>query len=199
MKQSSKRFLSMILSLAFVVASFVLFFDLVQPTYADLSELKGKQLSLVQDVSNEQELVSHVNGLIGQYANGSLPTSTVALAMPSGPDVADALAQIYGIATADSINIQSIAISAPHMSSSGGAAASQGLKPKGSFTLQVSASGSYESLKLFLSTLESNIRVFNVTQFSLEPVASAASAGGKGGANDSFFYNLGIKTYYQVQ
>ncbi len=198
MKQSSKRFLSLVISAAFVVAALIVFFDLVQPIYGDLETLKGQQLSVEQNLANEKTVVSQIQGLLSQYESGGIPTSTLALALPSGPDVAGALAQVYGIAEASGIAIQSVNVSSPAARLQTAAAAGAGLKPMGSFSLQVAASGSYEALKNFLTELETNIRIFDVTSLAIQPVGGATGAKGAIPTPDSFTYNIAVNTYYQL-
>lgn len=188
----------MLLALAFVVAAFVILFDLIQPTYAELRVLKGKQLSSETFLENEQAIVNQVKKLVTQYENQGETETSLSLAMPSGPNVASALAQVYGIASNNNIVVSSIGISAPNAVLGGrGGAAAQVLKPMGTFMFQVTAGGSYENLKNFLAQLETNIRIFDVTSFSMQP---AVVASGKGGAASDFFnYNFSVMAHYQLQ
>jgi Tfp pilus assembly protein PilO len=206
MRQSSKRLFSMLLSLIFLVAALIVLFDLIQPTYGDLQTLKGQQLSDENILASEQNIVSQAKNLIGQYQSESQAQSSLALAMPSGPNVASALAQIYGIAQANGITIQNIGISAPLArlqntpSQGSSSSTAQVIKPVGTFSFQLTASGSYESLKNFLSEIETNIRVFDLTAFSIHSAAAAAPSGkGAPVSLDAFSYTFTFQTYYQAQ
>ena len=119
--------------------------------------------------------------------------------MPSGEDVAGALTQIEGIAENNGIVITSIAVSPPAVQVKTGATQSTTMKPLGSFTFNVTASGSYESFKNFLSELETNIRIFDVKTISLQPSARAAVAGKAAPSPDMFTYAITVATYYQTQ
>ena len=179
----------MILSLVFLVAAFIIFFQLIEPTYGDLETLKGQELESRNLLANEQNVVGAVKKLLGQYESEGDAANGLALAMPSGPNVASAVAQIYGIATNSSIAIQSMTLSTPSVllrSQSGDAA--QVVRPAGTFSIQISSTGSYEDLKNFLSQLETNIRIFDVTGFSLQPAAKG----------DLFNYTFTVATYYQM-
>src|SRR3989344_5291652 len=57
MKQSSKRLYSMLLALGFLLAALFIFFDLIQPTYSELQEKKGVQLSSEKLLGEEQRVV----------------------------------------------------------------------------------------------------------------------------------------------
>lgn len=199
MKQSSKRFMSMLLSLAFIVGAFLVFFELIQPSYTDLSTLKGQRLSAEQFLANEQQIVAQVKKLVVQSQGDQTAAQNLALAMPSGPDVAGALAQVYGIAGNNGVAIKTIGVSPPRTEIATASAAGMVLKPPGTFSLQLSADGSYEAIKNFLSQLETNIRVFDVTALTVQPVAAVAAAGkGPAPTPDAFDYTITVATYYQL-
>lgn len=197
MKQTSKRLISLMLALGFVVAAFIIFFDLIQPTYGDLQTLKGKQLSAENFLASEQNIVNQVKKLVSQYASDAQTENSLALAMPSGPDVAGALAQVYGIGQNNNVTIQNINFSAPVTSAQASRSPNQILKPTGTFAIQITANGSYEALKNFLTQLETNIRIFDVTALSLQPAATGAAS--LVSTTDLFNYSITINTYYQIK
>lgn len=203
----------MLLALLFLVAAFLIFFDLIQPTYGDLQTKKGKQLSSENFLRDEQHVIDQAKKLIAQYQTESQAQDNLALAMPSGPSVANALAQVYGIAQNNNLTVQSIALSPPMIQlqnqSQGQASAgargaptsfsgSQIIKPMGTLSLQVTALGSYESFKNFASQLEANIRLFDLTGLSLQPVGAVATGKGSSAASNFFTYNITVVTYYQL-
>jgi hypothetical protein len=211
MKQSAKRFVSMFLALFFLVAAFVVFFDLVQPAYVAVQSLRGQLAGETQLLNSEKTLVAQAQNLINSYKSGSSGQQNVSLAIPQGQDVAGALAQVEGIAQNDNVSLTSLGIGAPTLggapspATAGGAgSASQAVKPLGSFTLNLSGSASYENLKNFLDQIETNIRIFDLQSLSLGPasvIAPAATAKNAPAApvsHDLFNYNLSIRTYYQL-
>ncbi len=206
MKQSSKRFASLLLCLAFLVAALLIFFELIEPAYGDLQTKKATQLSNQNFLATESQAVAQAKSLLTQYENDTVAESSLALAMPSGPDVAGALAELYGIAANNNINVQSIAISAPIIQQSQAAGSTTGssltlaqiVKPLGKLSLTLAASGNYENFKNFLSQLETNIRLFDITSLSLTPAVTAATTGKGGGNADLFSYSATVVTYYQL-
>ncbi len=195
----------MLIALLFLAAALFVFFDLVQPTYGVLQEKKGTEASTQILLANEQKMIGQAKNLISEYQNASQAQSDLALAMPSGPSVANALAQVYGIAAANNVSVQSIAVAPPAVqlpaAAAGGTTASSSrvTKPMGSLSIQFAAVGSYESLKSFLAALETNLRIFDVAAFSLQPSAPAApTAKGAGNTQDLFTYNITVVTYYQI-
>ena len=184
MKQSSKRLISVFIALIFIMAAFIFFFDFVQPTYSDMNTLRSKQLGEENYIANQSALVKQVQTILATYQNEAQGAANVDLAMPSGEDVAGALAQIEGIATNNGMSIGSIAVTAPAIRVQATAAgvvvsSSTLMKPLGSFTFKLAASGSYENFKNFLSEIETNIRIFDVKTVSLQPVAVTVPVVGK--------------------
>lgn len=200
MKQSSKRLTSILLSLLFVVAALLVLFDLVEPAYGDLMAMKGELATGQGFLSQEQSIITKTQNLISQYQSDSTAKNNLALAMPSGPDVSGALAQIYGLATANNLVVQNITVSAPSVQAAaartGAPTLAEIVKPQGSITFQFSAVGSYENMKSFLAGLESNIRIFDIKTLSLQP----GTSGVKGlTGTDVFTYSVAVTTYYQLQ
>ena len=142
---------------------------------------------------------------IAAYESQSQGISSVGLAMPSGEDVAGALAEIQGIAANTRHYDREYCRVAPTIQLQAGAHASATsssvlTKPLGSFTLKLTASGSYENFKNFLSEVETNIRIFDVNNVSLEPTAITVTAGTKPTASrDAFNYTVTVTAYYQTQ
>ena len=205
MKQSSKRLISVLIALLFVVAAFIFFFDFVQPAYNDMKMLRSKQLGEENYITNQAILVKQVQTILTTYRNEAQGAANVDLAMPSGEDIAGALAQIQGIAVNNGITIGSIAVTPPAIqvqAKLAGAVASSStlMKPLGSFTFKLAASGSYENFKNFLSEIETNIRIFDVETVSLQPAAVTASAALRAASSsDMFNYMITVATYYQTQ
>jgi hypothetical protein len=196
MKPSTKRFTSSIAALLFFVAAFVVFLELVQPAYSDLSSSKGKLAGEEAMLQNESSTIASVEKLIATYQSQATTQGTLAAALPVGENLAGAVAQIYGLAQANNISIQntSVSVSAPKALAQSSAGANLLLRPTGTIAFAVMAAGNYESFLNFLSGLESNLRLFDVKQVSIQ----SASAAVKGQGQDYFNYLLTVDTYYQL-
>ena len=198
MKQSTKKLISMVTALVFLIAAFVFYFDLIVPAYGDMQMLKGKELSEQDFFSQESNTIQQVQKLIAAYESQSQAQSMVALSIPSGQDISGALNQIYGIAALNNISVQNMSISLssvlPKSGSSVTNASSPLVKPMGSVSFAVAAGGSYEDFKNFLSEIETNVRIFDVKNLSVQPVLQSGST-----IKDAFNYNLTIMAYYQTQ
>lgn len=200
MKQESKRLSSIIIAALIIAAALVVYFEFIVPAYASIEDLKGQTESEAAAYANQSVLANDVNSLYTTYESDASSSQTVAFALPVGPDVSGALAQVYGIAantgvtvTATGISTQAVQAVAP--SSVGGAGSI--IKPTGTVSFQISGSGSYESIKNFLMGLATNIRIFNANSISLS--SDAIQATKTQAANpDMFNYTMTVVTYYQA-
>lgn len=204
MKQETKRLSSIIIAALIFVAALMVYFEFIIPAYTSLQLVKGQEESETTLYANEQQVVSKVKSLLTTYQNDASSSQSVAVALPVGPDISGALAQIYGIATNANVTIQGTGISTQAVqavaapATTVGAAATTGaiVKPTGTVSLQVTGSGSYESFKSFLQGLETNIRIFDVTAISLQPDAIIATKT-QAANTDMFNYTITVVTYYQ--
>jgi hypothetical protein len=207
MKATTKRFVSALLAMCFFVAAFVVFFDFVQPAYNALMTAKGKLAGERQLLQNESTTIAQVKSVMSAYAGQNDAARSIGQILPLGENIAGAAAQIYGLASADNIAIQamSLSFSAPaqgtarvvSVSGTGsdtGFTSGVAMRPTGTIAFSVTANGNYESFKNFLSGLETNMRIFDVKQLSIQP---SAGSGSQKTAN-SFTYLLTVNTYYQT-
>ena len=206
MKTSSKRLLSIILSLLLVVVAFIIFFDLIDPEYANIQQTKGQIVGENGVYQTESQAVAAAQKVISEYQQQeqSQGGGTIALALPTDEDLAGAIAQIYGLAENNGLLVQSLAIGAPSLqlqaTPASGAPAVATTNPIGDFSFQITVLGSYENFKNFISGVETNVRLFDVKSMTIAPESNAVSSGKiTATAGEDFFdYNLTIETYYQT-
>jgi hypothetical protein len=204
MKQETKRLSSIIIAALILVAALMVYFEFIIPAYTSLQLVKGQEESETTLYANEQQVVSKVKSLLATYQSDASSSQSVAMALPVGPDVSGALAQIYGIATNANVAIQGTqistqavqAVAAPATTVGAAAATGSIVKPTGTVSFQVTGSGSYESFKSFLQGLETNIRIFDVTAISLQPAGVVATKT-QAANTDMFNYTITVVTYYQ--
>ncbi|MEK7181245.1 MAG: hypothetical protein AAB738_02845 [Patescibacteria group bacterium] len=201
MKQSAKRLISMILSLALMVVAFVVFFNLTQPIYQDIQSEKGVQVAKQSFVDSKKTAIKQVQNLIKSFkedADLQSAQAAVQISFPNNPDLTGALVQLSGLASLDHLNIQSINIadtpaSQTQISSSLGES-SQGQnifsKPFSRITFTLGIIGSYDDFKNFLKKIETNTRIFDVTGIGVSPLAKIGSA--------VYTYSLQVVAYYQT-
>lgn len=199
MKQSAKRFFSMILSLLLLAGVFVVFFDFIKPLYDDLQKVKSEKISEENFLATEKAAVKQVQDLITGLAGQSQVQQAVSLALPTEADLTGSLAQLGGLAQNSGLVMQFISISTPGVQNvspgdQGGQKAKENLEqslkqPIGTVNLQLRFSGSYENLKTFIQRMETNIRIFDIKTFTMKPAAKSNQ--------DIYLYELTVATYYQ--
>lgn len=208
MKQTSSKLSGIILAFLLVILAAIGFFEFVRPAYANLMTLKGTAAAARSSLAADQTLAKKAQSVLADYSSQSTSMQAINLALPQGPNTAEALAQIYGVAQASGLSIGSVGISissAPQSvaastpaSASGTVSIASLIQPTGSLTFQISATGSYEAFKSFLQNLEQNVRIFDVTKFSLHPISSLTTSGATVlGSQDLYSYSLTAVAYYQ--
>ena len=210
MKQSTKRFASMIVGFFLILGTAILYFQFVQSAYQNAQRVKGQLLSEEAFLRDEEDVINQVKNLISSYQGQEQVQQAVSTALPMEEDVPGAIAQIAGIAIQSGLRVGSISVSAvapqtkrAPAGSASSPAPKQGSfqstlqKPIGTISLKIGLSGGYEDLKSFLLLLETNLLVFDVKSISMKPAAQSSNA--KVAVYDAFEYDIAVTTYYQGQ
>ena len=206
MKQTTKRFTSMIIGLIFFVSSLIIYFEFIQTAYEDAQAIKAKFYAQQKFLSDEKETIDQVEKLIGSFQGQTQIEQAISAALPIGEDLAGAIAQLSGLSQNSSLVIKSISASVlPPLAQANkpGVGAQANFqaslqKPVGTATFQLKLAGSYEGFKNFISFLETNIRIFDLKSLSIQ--ATGQSSQGKTAAQQNFFeYEVSVVTYYQTK
>src|SRR5579864_2890347 len=147
---ATKRFVSAILALIFLVAAFVLLFDAIQPAYGNLMTLKGQLAAQENLLQSESSTIDKVQSIASAYAGQTDAAQAIDAALPDRQDIAGAVAQLYGLAQTNSVSMQnlSITVSAPPaalLNRTSSSAANIMIHPTGTIAFSITASGNYES------------------------------------------------------
>ena len=195
MKQTTKRFLSLLISFVLFVASLIVYFNLIVPAGNEEQSIKAKAISRENFVKSQQAAISQVQKLINSYKGEGELRDVVSSILPLFPDLAGAFSQLSGLAQVNRLLIQNVTVNPPvnqsvQGNSNASGAVSQPLaKPFGSVDFQMKVVGSYGDFKSFLKNLETNIRIFDVKKIILES---------PGKPNQEIYnYDLTVGTYYQ--
>ncbi len=187
MKSSTKRALSILFSVFFLIATIVVYTSLIQPETDAASELQSLVASKTNVYTTQKDAVSQVSQLINQFQSAADLQNTLSLAMPIGPDVTQALNQWYTISQSSQASVQSLDIKL----GTAYAPSSQPLaKRMSTIVVDLGVLGTYDAIKQFLNALESNARVINVSSFDVKPA-------GAGGQNQLYSLTLSVNTFYQ--
>ncbi len=195
MKTSSKRILSILFSALFLMATLVIYGNLIQPEVSASSEKQSVVASKQNLFDNQKAVVSQVSKLVAQLQNAVQLQQTLSLVIPVGEGVTNVLNQWEGIAEANQVTIQSLNVKPP--------AALLGTKQPlvkrlGNFDIEASVSGTYEQLKQFLRGLESSTRITNVTNFDFKPFFSNV-AGSQSSSVGTYTLQISATAFYQEE
>jgi Tfp pilus assembly protein PilO len=197
MSASTKRFYSLIGSIALLVGAIIIYSSMLLPLFNNVQNLRGEvsgNQSLLQQLTAINE---NVNKLQGQYQNMGQLQQTISSILPPQDDVPTIINQIQGLASANNIQLSSISfqylpINYPPAGSL--------IKGVGAVAINLQCSGTYQSLISFLNSLSNNIQIFDLSSLSVSAAAAAqpGTAAAKGqAAAPVLSYSLTINTYYQ--
>lgn len=177
MRASTKRILSMLLSALFFVGALVIYANLISPEYQEIQQLRASREAKTQFLREQQEVISRVQAALASFQGAGRLQDTVSLALPLEANVSSLFQQIFSISQLSGVGIRSLGLR------------ELAVDPNGLGTLQISLSlfGPYEGLKTFVRSMETNIRVMDLTQMVVQ----------SDGVQNLLRYDLTINTYHQ--
>lgn len=195
MKHATQRLASLTVAVLMFIAALFVFFNLVKPAYQESQKLKGEKVSKENVLKNQKATVEQVRAIVASYkGNGSLQSLT-ASALPPVRDEANLVNQLNVVAAKYGVSIQNLTIAAPAVRGTGTAGKGKAsstvaiVRPIGVLTAQMRVTATYASFKLFLQSLESNIRLTDVTALAATPVGKPNQ--------DYYAFDLALAAYYQ--
>ncbi len=189
MKATTKRFYSLVGSIALFASALFIYSSLIQPEYANIQTLRGEREAKQQLLLDYKSTSTALNDLLQKYKSFSELQNTLSMSLPLGDESSQVFNQVQGIATLskvrlDSLSLQYLAIDYANKGSSV-------IKPIGKLRITMKLIGRYEDFKNFLSTIETNVRIIDVISLGLEGGALSRGA--------NLNYNLVVDTYYQSE
>lgn len=185
MKASTKRMLSILSAILFLIGAIFVYSSLIKPAYDGILNLRAKESSLSQTFNSYNSLNKKFQNLFAEYQNLSDLGNQLSMILPLKFDTAYVSGQISGLATKNNLTLQTLNIK------------QLAIKPseikfaKGLGVLKIDAKiiGSYEKIKNFLNELENNIMIADITDFKIE---------NQSGGQDLMF-TISINAYYQTE
>lgn len=176
---------SVSLGLFLIVMAGVVFFSLTIPKAREIQVLRGERDALEEIVAGERATVEAATELLVQYQSIANLQENLALALPTEERIPDILNQLQGIAKASGVLIESVDLQILPIRSKNQNAV---IEPVGTIEARLTARGTYESIKLYVDSIGTNIRVMDVDTLRVE--------GGTEG--DVLTYDIVVKSYYQL-
>lgn len=171
MKHSTRRFLSLLVSVIVIFAAGFVYIGLVQPTYDEIGMLRAELAQKESTLAARNELAKQIKKLIDQYGGKDQAIIQMTTALPESPDIAAVLAQLQGIAQESGVIVNDIGLSQQGNVSAGTAAQSRGstVLPLGVLSFNLSIAGPYDAMSKFVTSLEQSVRIMDVKTLSFTP------------------------------
>jgi Tfp pilus assembly protein PilO len=186
MKTSSKRILFILLALAFLIASVVVYSSFIKTAYDEVVNLRGTLISKQDTYSQFSSAFTQVQSLIADYQNKGDVQKKMSLILPKDRDVSYLVSQVAGLAEANGILVSALSTQILPVQP----AQSKVIRNIGKIKADAKLSGSYAGFKAFLRQLENNILILDATDLKVD----IGTVGGK----TSLDYSVSITSYYQT-
>lgn len=168
------------------IAAFTGYVFFIRPAYEDILELRGALKARSKLLQEQSLAIAKVNDLIIQYQGTGRLQDTVSLSLPLKEDLSSIFNQLRTLAEINNLSIEIFGVKPQSFKS---LSERPLVKNIGTLQLSLKVTGPYQNFKDFLKGVETNIRVMDVQQATVEKVAASGA--------DFFSYNLLINTYYQ--
>ena len=188
MKNSTKRILSIGFAAIFFIATLAVYGNFIRPEMDVIQERRSKVDAKQTLFETQQVAVSQVEQVISTFQNANKFKETVSLAIPENPNVTDALNQLQAIARSNQVNFVKFSVKQnPPLASKGLLVQSLSV-----LTLDLGVRGTYQGVKGFLRSVETNVRVANTKTVMFAPAKEAGQ-----GSEELYELNLSVDIFYQ--
>jgi len=190
MRYTTKRNLSLTLSVIFLAGALVVFFVLDWPIFKKIGELNKKINQEQTQYENQYKAVEVAKSIINQYKSLLSVSQTISLSIPRDPEVQNLLAQLENITTQSglalqNINFENIGATLPQSQK-------DIVKSYRTLRLTLGLLGNYESFKTWLGAIENNIRLMDVVKITFTGLSSEAQK-----TTGLFNFKVILNVYYQ--
>jgi len=179
MKPRTKRTISLLTSVLFLVSALAIYVNLVQPAYQDVQRLRGTLQAKTNLLARQKTIISQVQNLLAQFKSATQLQETVSLALPNNEASSALFHQIQAIARASNLTLDSIAFNLLSLKSG----------KLGTIQTTLRLSGNYAGIKTFLNAIETNVRVMDLVNLKLEQSTKPNQ--------DLYGYTVALNAYYQ--
>jgi len=169
-----------------IFGSFFVYFSLIVPTFQEIQELRIAVSSRQSIHAEQQDAEIAINNLQGEYTDKVDEREGFSKNLPvEDENIPSLLNQFQGIARLSGISLRSLSFQYLPLPQTEDLL----LRPIGTIRVNVSLTGDYASLKSFVSHLETNIRLMDLSSLRVD--------GGAGANPNNLVHNLIVDVYYQ--
>jgi Tfp pilus assembly protein PilO len=186
MASSFKRFISILGSIAVLIAAVIVFTNFIRPEFegaTGVKQLRIKRDAAAATLSLATAQVDAFANLAKQYEDSFQYKADLDKSLPAGDNIPEVLVQIQGLASADKIGLANITFQHPPMQSGAGALTSA----YGVLRASLRGEGAYNDIKTFIQDIENNVRLMDIATMNI-------SASGR---TNIYSLQLTINTYYE--
>ncbi len=189
MKTSTRRAISLLGTAGLFIVTLAVYSLLLRPAYAQVNKLRGEYSARANVFFEQGKVIDKGRKLIAQYQGTTKIQDTIAFTLPSEAAAASLVGQLYAIANASGLIVQSINLQESGALKPVAPSSEKGIRALGTVQASVTMVGSYEAFKTFIGGIESNIRLMDVVEWRAEPAAK--------GSGNLLSINMVIEAYYQ--
>lgn len=161
----------------------------IGPMYGDIQKLTSKKAEYVTAISNINQLKVHRDEILAQY-NAIAPSDIARLQkiIPDTSNSVDIVSNISSIAAQYGMSIRQVKINVSQVQPRNAATQTTPVDPYKQTSISFTITGPYEQFIAFLKFMESNIRLFDVTDLVIGANQKGPSAG-------VFDYTVSVTAY----
>ena len=188
MRASTKRILSIFISGVLFVATLVVYSNLIKPEIEKVGKNRALVFSKSEAFQDQKAAVLKVQDLISKLKEAKQLGETIALIMPQKPDITGLMGQLQTISRTSQAELKSFTIKPLPFESD----EKPLVRRLGVYGADITVEGSYESVKVFLKSIETNVRIMNIDNFTIGPLGGAEKI-----AQDFYSAKISFKAFYQ--
>jgi len=187
MRASTKRTLSFLISLTLLLGAVTVYGLLIVPEFSEIQRLRGSIATESKVLEDQKVIIDKIKSLIEKYQGGQNLQTALSATLPTAVNIPEAISTINGLASLNKIVLSSAQVEILPLRTYPGAP--DYVKSLGTARVSFQVKGTYEGLKIFVSQLETNVRIMDVKEASLLANPDARSL-----TNE---LNVVVHTYYQ--
>lgn len=186
------------ISLLFIAISITVFFVMIKPKYNSLQELRTQVATANANLDTAAKLAKSRDELIATYQGiAKADLDNIKTLLPDSVDNIRLIIQINSLATKNNLSLlrnveyqteQTATAQVPQDPSIA-------QRPYGEFTISFQTTGQYKNFLAFISDLEQNLRLVDVTKVDFVPVEQGVQQS----AGTSLSYKVTLQTYWLKQ
>lgn len=173
---------------ALFIATLVVYSNLIKPEIEKVGKKRALVFSKSEAFQDQKNAVLKVQELVSKLKEAKQLGETIALIMPQKPDVTGLMGQLQTMAKTSQAELKSFTIKPLPFESD----EKPLVRRLGIYGVDFVVEGSYESVKIFLKSLETNVRIMNIDSFTIGPLGGAEKV-----VQDFYSAKISFRVFYQ--